>query len=424
MRDSADWVASEGGDVTGGTIPCGAPRPPPTMSTILALCPYVPFPATHGGGIRSLLLLQALAAEGDLHVAAAVASIEDRERLRALGRELGAEAHALPARPSPGAEAWRKLAAWCTGRSELLGRRWSPGAGAVVAKLCAELSPRLVVLDSSFVLPVWRGGTGARQLLHLHNLEYAALTRRGEGGLGARVTTTIERGRIRLAEAAAIAASACTVTVSAADQALALGLASNAHVVVVPNSIDLARTPLLSPAPTASPRLLFVGSFDYPPNLTAARELVDRHLPALRAAFPGAVVRLVGRDPAHALADLRGRDGVECIGPVDDLAPHYAASHAVYLPIRSGGGTRIKILEAWAFGRPVLSTAVGAEGLGRAGEHWLRVETPAQGVDALRTVVAGGAAAMVVAARELVVAEHGHEQARSAMRRHVCALLA
>ncbi|MBL8733715.1 MAG: glycosyltransferase [Planctomycetes bacterium] len=387
------------------------------MRKLLVLCPYVPFPATHGGSMRSQVLLRALAAEGELHVAAAVVDEAERARLQSMAQQLGVVAHALPARPAvrpwPGA----KLGAWLRGRSELLGRRWQAGAAAAVVALRQSVEPALTVLDSSFVLPLVAGSSAPR-LLHLHNLEHAALGSL-RGGCGARLTTAIERRCMRAAEAAAIAASRCTITVSAGDRERALRLAPQANVVTVPNSIELAAAPLLPPPPPGPPRLLFVGSLDYPPNLAAVHELVREHLPVLRAALPGLVVRLVGRDPHAALAGYRGQQGVEAIGAVDSLAEHYAASHAVYLPIRQGGGTRIKILEAWAFGRPVLSTALGAEGLGEGGRHWRRFETPTEGLAALRDVLGGQAAQLVAAARTLVVAEHGHDAAIVALRQHV-----
>lgn len=387
------------------------------MRKLLVLCPYVPFPARHGGSMRSQVLLRALLMEGELHVAAATADDGERARLLAMGRDLGVAVHPLPARTAGRPRPAAKLAAWLGGRSELLARRWQADAATTVAALVARITPALLVLDSSFVLPV-HARSHPRQLLHLHNLEHAALGP-AHGGLGARLTTVVERRCMRAAEAAAIAASVVTITVSAADRDRALRLAPHARVVAVPNSIELAATPLLPPAPPGPPRLLFVGSLDYPPNLAAVDELVKRHLPVLRGAFPGLTVRLVGRDPHAALAGYRGQQGVEAIGAVDSLAEHYAASHAVYLPIRQGGGTRIKILEAWAFGRPVLSTALGAEGLGQAGRHWWRFETPTEGVAALRDVLGGRAAELVAAARTLVVADHGHDTAIVALRQHV-----
>jgi glycosyltransferase involved in cell wall biosynthesis len=132
----------------------------------------------------------------------------------------------------------------------------------------------------------------------------------------------------------------------------------------------------------------------------------------LRAAHPSLRLRLVGRDDEGAVAAAARAAGAEAVGWAADLLPHYRESTAVYLPIRSGGGTRIKVLEAFALGRPVLSTAVGVEGLEVApDEHYLAIDTPAQGAAALARVLAGGAAAMVRAARDRVEARWSREAA-------------
>jgi len=113
------------------------------------------------------------------------------------------------------------------------------------------------------------------------------------------------------------------------------------------------------------------------------------------------------------------------VGPVDDLVRHYRASHAVYLPIRSGGGTRIKILEAWALGRPVLATEVAAEGLAAEnGVHFRRFETVDQGIAALRDVLAGQSTQLVTAGRILVERHHSHRAAIARLGELTAAMLA
>lgn len=387
------------------------------MSTILVLCPYVPHPATHGGSIRSRVLLQALAQDHTVHLAAAIASAADRAAAAALGEELGIAVHELPAHEAPRADLQRKLGCWARGASELLQRRWQSNARRAVHTLRETLRPDLLVLDSSFVLPLW-DHTG-KALLHLHNLEHAMFARADAVRRRAtdRLTRRIEATLVRRAEQRALAQASLAVTVSEDDRRIARELCPSARIEVVPNSVDLDRLPLQPPAPPGSPRLLYVGGLDYPPNLEAVTELVDRHLPVLRDAFPGLCVRLVGRDPAGVTARWRGRDGVELVGPADDLLPHYRASHAAYLPIRSGGGTRIKILEAWALGLPVLATAIGCEGLpADDGVHLRRFESPEQGLAALRDVLSGQAATLRGAGRALVEGHYSHRAVVSRLR--------
>lgn len=376
--------------------------------------------------MRSRLLLDALRADHEVHLAAAVGSDEDRANGRALASEAGIAVHELSARGNPRANVWRKLACWLGGRSELASRRWQEAAAAQLQRLREQARFDLVVVDSTFALPV--AGSGA-DLLFLHNLEHAVLARESGGRRGwcDRLTRRMEARCLRSLERQAIANNrSITVTVSEHDRQLAHGLVPGARIEVVPNSVDLQRLPLLPLAdPAAPPRLLFVGSLDYPPNLEAVTELVERHLPVLRAAFGALTVRIVGKDPHGVGARFANVPGVELVGPVDDVAPHCRDVHAAYLPIRSGGGTRIKILEAWALGVPVLSTAVGCEGLpAEDGVHLRRFETPEQGVAALRAVLDGAATKLRAAGRHLVEQQFAHATTIVRLRELVNAALA
>lgn len=125
-------------------------------------------------------------------------------------------------------------------------------------------------------------------------------------------------------------------------------------------------------------RLLFVGNLSYEPNVEAALWLGGEIIPLLHAGDGRPVeLRIAGARPAAAVAALAG-PGIEVIANPADLAPHYAWADAALAPIRAGGGTRIKILEAFAAGVPVVATAMGAEGLAAAdGEHLLLAEDAA-----------------------------------------------
>ncbi len=396
------------------------------MARILVLCPYVPHPPTHGGSIRSRVLLQALSTNHEVHLAAAVADAADRVLLAGCAAELGLRTHELAAVAAPTVSLSTKLRHWLPAlRSELLRRRWRTDALRHAAGLQAT-APDLVVLDSSFALPLWQASRRARSLLHLHNLEHRLFARPtpGHRPWKERLTRAVETVAIRRTERDGVRRATMTLTVSDEDRRIALQLAPEARVEVVPNSIDLARLPLQPGRQAAPPRQLFVGTFDYPPNQEAVTELVTQHLPVLRQRWPGLRLRLVGRDPNGWLGRLVELAYIEAVGPVADLLPHYAASDAVYLPIRSGGGTRIKILEAFALGLPVLSTAVGIEGLAaNDGEHFRAFETPEQGAAALAEVLAGQGALLRTAARELVVAHYSHDAAMRRMRELIDPLL-
>ena len=395
------------------------------MAKVVIIAPDVPYPARHGGAIRSRVLLDALRQDHEVHLAAAVATAEDQANADALAQAAGIAVHPLPALAAPRASIIGKLSHWLRGGSELVGRRWQAAAAEQARRIVDQVGCDLTVIDSTFALSVAPPG---RQLLFLHNLEYSMYARRDatRRSWSERVTRSREARGLRALEKSAVETRAMTVTVSEHDRDLALDLAPRARVEVVPNSVDLSKLPLLpAAAGGAGPRLLFVGSLDYPPNLEAVTELVHRHVPVLRAAFPDLTVRLVGKDPDGHGRRFAGVPGVDVVGPVDDVVEHYRDTHAVYLPIRSGGGTRIKILEAWALGVPVLSTAVGAEGLpADNGEHLRCFETPAEGCEALRRVLAGEAAALCANGRQLVEERFSHDAAIARIRQLVSQLLA
>jgi glycosyltransferase involved in cell wall biosynthesis len=134
-----------------------------------------------------------------------------------------------------------------------------------------------------------------------------------------------------------------------------------------PNAVRLPRIHA-SGAPMAS--LLFVGNLSYAPNQDAAIWLCRELLPRLRVRRR-VRVRIVGGGAGPSVRALAPLPGVEIVGPVDDLAPEYKAAGVVVVPIRAGGGTRIKLIEALAYGKPVVSTSIGATGIAVDDGHHL-----------------------------------------------------
>lgn len=132
---------------------------------------------------------------------------------------------------------------------------------------------------------------------------------------------------------------------------------------VTPNAIRVPQdVPPRPPGPEL--RLLLVGNLSYLPNQDAARRLALEILPAARRHLRRPVrVRIIGSNPPAAVLGLGEISGVEVWPDVPDVAPHYAWADAAMVPLRAGGGTRIKILEAFAHRVPVVSTPLGAEGL-------------------------------------------------------------
>jgi glycosyltransferase involved in cell wall biosynthesis len=212
------------------------------------------------------------------------------------------------------------------------------------------------------------------RVLTLHNLSWRYYSARAAagGGLRARLLEVEARRFLRF-DRRHLAAYDLLVAMSDDDRQ-AVREASVVRCETVPNGVD---TTALRPAPAVvgpEPLLLFTGTLSYPPNAEGARWLVREIWPLVRARVPRAGLRIVGPNPPAELTALR-EDGVTVTGRVPDVAPHFAEASVVVVPIRSGAGTRLKVLDALAAGRPIVSTAAGAEGLAvRDGEHLLLAE--------------------------------------------------
>jgi glycosyltransferase involved in cell wall biosynthesis len=128
---------------------------------------------------------------------------------------------------------------------------------------------------------------------------------------------------------------------------------------VVPNSVET----FVKLEPAHAPVALFVGIFGYRPNVLAAEELIHEVWPSVRRHVPGARLVLVGREPERVRGYHDLPEDIQFTGFVEDLQPYYEQARLVVCPIRYGSGTRVKIIEATAYARCVLTTSIGAEGL-------------------------------------------------------------
>ncbi len=169
-----------------------------------------------------------------------------------------------------------------------------------------------------------------------------------------------------------------------------------------------------------SARLLFLGSLDWRPNLDGVSILLDRVFPAVREVVPSARLCLVGRRPPEWLKQASASPGVELYADLPDVRPQLARCGMMVVPLRIGGGSRLKILEALASNTPVVSTRVGAEGLELESENHLTIvedvdDLPKAIVKAIR-----GSSAMKSQAergREAVLARYGWDALANEMER-------
>ena len=149
-----------------------------------------------------------------------------------------------------------------------------------------------------------------------------------------------------------------------------------ANVTVIPNTYPRPQRPAGNPAADGPPVVLFQGSLGYPPNIDGAEWLADAIAPRIRAGVPATEVRLVGR-PVMSVTELHEPGVLTVVGQVPSMDEELARASVAVVPVRYGGGTRLKILESFAHRVPVVSTSLGAEGLEvQDGVHLLLADGP------------------------------------------------
>ena len=200
-----------------------------------------------------------------------------------------------------------------------------------------------------------------------HNIESDLLSRRAKSEtsllrkwymlLQARLTRYEEQrwcGRVSL-----------NAVVSHGDASRLSQLVPGALVSVVPNGVDTAT---FRPSPEVQGGLVFVGGHSWYPNRDAMEYFGESILPLIRRMQPEVAMTWVGRAPEHTIARYAAQ-GMRLTGYVDDVRPYVHAAACYVVPLRVGGGTRLKILDAWAMGKAVVSTPIGCEGLDAIDGH-------------------------------------------------------
>lgn len=175
------------------------------------------------------------------------------------------------------------------------------------------------------------------------------------------------------------------LVVSDDDRAVLQGIAPTARFATVPNGVDIET---YRPADLAEEGIVSTGGLNWFPNADALTHFCTDILPLVRAQVPYATVRWVGRTSDEQIAQLWSDSRVELTGHVEDIRPYIHEAACFVVPIRVGGGTRLKILDAWAMGKAVVSTTVGCSGLqARDGQNILIRDDPASFAAAVAEVL-------------------------------------
>src|SRR5688500_13044172 len=250
--------------------------------------------------------------------------------------------------------------------------RWRiPAVRQQVERLLATGYFDLCVADFLVAAPNLPMGGRVPVVLFEHNVEYMIWKRLAQapGPVWRRALLEVEWRKMRRYEATACTQASLTLAVSEADRDLLAATAPAARVAAVETGVDLQYF-----APNGGHEkpatIVFTGSLDWYPNEDAVLHFVDEILPHVRAEVPAARFVVVGRKPSAKLRQAAEAAGAIVTGTVDDVRPYLADAAVCVVPLRIGGGTRLKIFEALAMAKPVVSTTIGAEGLPVvSGEH-------------------------------------------------------
>jgi glycosyltransferase involved in cell wall biosynthesis len=223
--------------------------------------------------------------------------------------------------------------------------------------------------------------------LFQHNVETVLWKRKSEVEvkLFDRLVSKIEYAKMRRFEPEQTRRFHHVIAVSEADRQAMSGMVDPSHISVVPTGVDLSKYRYDPAARPTEPNVIFTGSMDWEPNIDGVEFFCKDVWPLVLAKIPQARFRIVGRDP-HPRVKKLVSESVEVTGTVPSIIDHLREAAVFVVPLRIGGGTRIKIYEGMAMGKATVSTTIGAEGLDvEHGRDILLEDSPASFADAIVT---------------------------------------
>lgn len=293
---------------------------------------------------------------------------DDGDDVAGLRRELTVEAvrRSAPSRTSKRVAQLRSLVSAQPFASRAV---WSDDLQRAVADLCSREAFDVIQLESSLLCSLALPG-GTPTVLDEHNIEYEVFERMqdGESSVLRRGFNRVERRRTRAFEQRWWGKVDACVLTSEREEEIVRAVAPATRTAVVPNGVDLDYfCPTdVDPEPQS---VVFNGLLRYRPNLDAAYFLVEEIWPLVLERAPGAKLTIVGRGDPLDLKRLE-RNAVAVAGEVPDIRPFLRRAAVVAVPVRMGGGTRLKVVEGLALGKALVSTTLGCEGVNVIdGEH-------------------------------------------------------
>jgi len=358
---------------------------------------WVPFPDNGGGKQRSLAIARRLAQHAELVLCAYEEADTDLRGLESLGIDV----RSVPRKSGVGRTARGLLKT----KSVSAGRFFSPELADKVRQAATEAPLDLLQVEYLQMVPVTRGVRATRRVLDLHNVESSLMASYANTHRGLhRALVNVEAASLASLERKVMHRFDTVVVVSEQERGRLGG--SRSDILVCPNGRDPSPAPI---APSASPTAAFVASLGWPPNSDAAVWFGQDVWPAVQQRIPEAKLLLVGHDPSPQVRALAS-PSIEVTGTVADVGPYLARARIAVAPLRSGGGTRLKILEALDACRPVVATSTAVDGFeDLVGRGVVVADSAAEMVDAVAELLADPAAAYQLGTEghHAVAADHG-----------------
>jgi polysaccharide biosynthesis protein PslH len=338
---------------------------------VLVITSELPWPLNTGGHIRSFHVLKALSKQFDVRVIAGVEMADD-PGLPALGRNGIRVVPAFQNKRNPFAEFGRVARALLREEPYVMFNRHNrPAMRQAIRQQLAEKTPDVIYLDHLDPLALRGLFPKVPIVADLHNV-YSTLAKRvaSERKFPVNLYLHNESRLLSYMEKQVAAAASVITTVSDMERGHLQKLGGRA-VRLVPNGVDCAA---FSQYPVgrnhAQPTLLYLGALSWQPNAKAAEFMAREVMPRILKERPDVRLQIVGRNPGPEVNALAELPNVEVHANVPDVGVYLEQASILAVPLDSGGGTRLKILEAFAAGLPVVSTPVGCEGIDcRHGEH-------------------------------------------------------
>jgi glycosyltransferase involved in cell wall biosynthesis len=344
---------------------------------ILVLSPFLPWPLDQGGKIRIYNIIKNLAKS---HAITLVALVDDRNAAEAGPlRQLCAEI-ILVERP---ARLWPDRFEFFTGRDPYNVIRYhSTDMRRELKQLLRSKTFDLVQVEFAMMWQYANLFEGIPVVLDAHNIEHHNVRQIGNSNTSPlwRALYRLEEIRLRTVEERAWRECALCFAVSDRErEEIAACTGNPAKVITAPNGVDPERF-AFRPRETAGRTILFLGGMDYTPNLDAARWFLNDIFPLILQQEPETKLLMVGRE-LWRIGDegsgISNRESIEFHENVAEVLPWFYEADLLAVPLRQGAGTRIKVLEAFAAGLPVVATGKGSEGIAAAdGEDLLIAESP------------------------------------------------